>query len=107
MVRRGTVLVVLLVSSVGLCIADGCFSPPVATGRAAGRGGVSSPHQRGVVIEAESGYEVLLLQTTYRGPAADFAWIIPVPGRPEPTDVFMVGDKVIPYIITSGPVPAG
>jgi hypothetical protein len=99
MMRRGIVLIALIVSSGLLCRADGGFSPPLATGRAGAQGGVSSPHQRGVIIEGEDGHEILLLQTTYRGPAADFAWIIPVPGRPGPTDVFMVGEKVIPYIL--------
>lgn len=98
MMRRGIVLIALLVSSALLCLADGGFSPPRATGRAAGQTGVSSPHQKAVIIEADYGYEILLLQTTYRGPAADFAWIIPVPGRPAPTDVFMVGEKIMPYI---------
>ncbi len=98
MIRRSIVPIALLISSALLCMADGGFSPPRATGRAAGQGGVSSPHQRAVIIEAEYGREILLLQTTYRGPASDFAWIIPVPGEPGPADVFMVGEKVMPYI---------
>lgn len=98
MMRRAIVPIALLVSSALLCMADGGFIAPRATGRAAGQSGASSPHQRGVIIEADYGYEILLLQTTYRGPAADFAWTIPVPGRPGPTDVFMVGEKIMPYI---------
>lgn len=41
----------------------------------------SSSAQKAVLIR-DGPEEVLLLQTTYHGPAAQFAWVIPVPARP-------------------------
>jgi len=45
----------------------------------------ASAAQVGLVIR-EGGHEVLILRTTYRGPAKDFAWVIPVPRAPDGAD---------------------
>jgi hypothetical protein len=38
---------------------------------------------------------VLLLQTTYSGPAEEFSWIIPVPGLPDEGDVFLASQHFL------------
>jgi len=42
---------------------------------------VSSDAQRALLVWRE-GKETLHLRSTYEGPAADFAWVVPVPARP-------------------------
>ncbi len=76
------------VALVGPVLADGGFVGPRMAGRAGGMGGVSSPGQKAIVIDGGDGTELLILQTTYRGPAEDFAWIVPVPGLPTTDGVF-------------------
>ena len=67
-----------------LAQADGMFLP--SQGQAmADAARPSAAAQKAVIIQ-EGGEEVLLLQTTYRGPAAAFAWVVPVPSVP--TEVF-------------------
>lgn len=68
-------------------------------GREIAQSGVSSPHQKAVIIQPDPATEILLLQTTYQGPAAEFAWVIPVPGLPAEEDVFRVGEGIIPWIL--------
>ncbi len=77
-----------LVISAQLALADGMFMPPRLSPRAAGETGAASTTQKAVIIDMADGKEVLLLQTTYQGPAEDFAWVIPVPGRPSRENVF-------------------
>ncbi len=43
---------------------------------------VSSDAQRALVVW-EAGRETLHVRSSYRGPAAEFAWVIPVPARPK------------------------
>jgi len=50
----------------------------------AGSSGASAA-QTGIVLR-DGGHEVLLLRTTYRGPAEDFAWVVPVPRAPDESD---------------------
>jgi len=69
--------------------ADGVFAEPDYTQRVYGYTGVASTEQKGVVIELPGKREALLLQTTYNGLAGEFAWVVPVPGRPGRQDVFM------------------
>ena len=40
---------------------------------------VDSPGQKGMVIRAANGWELLVVQPDYHGPAEEFAWIVPVP----------------------------
>ncbi len=80
-------LLVLLLAATAAC-ADGGFVGPQMTGRSGEIGGVSSPGQKGIIIDDGDGTELLILQTTYRGPATDFAWIVPVPGLPPEGGVF-------------------
>lgn len=68
-------------------------------GREIAQSGVSSPHQKAVIIQPDPATEILLLKTTYQGPAAEFAWVIPVPGLPAEEDVFRVGEGIIPWIL--------
>ncbi len=75
--------------------ADGMFAEPILTERVAGRAGVASAEQKGVIIELPEGREALLLQTTYHGPADRFAWVIPVPGKPGKDDVFLAAPQFI------------
>jgi len=80
-------LLVLLLAAMVAC-ADGGFIGPRMAGRSGEIGGVSSPGQKGIIIDGGDGTELLILQTTYRGPATDFAWIVPVPGLPPQGGVF-------------------
>jgi hypothetical protein len=74
------ILVLTLAQSLAaLALADGCFLGPSAVDRLSKP---SSAAQKAVLI-AEGPDEVLLLQTTYQGPARRFAWVIPVPSPPK------------------------
>lgn len=79
---------------------DGCFVEPMdLDSRASGQTGIVSAAQKGVMIELPDGREALLLQTTYHGPACDFAWIIPIPGKPSAEDVFLASPELIDTIL--------
>ncbi len=85
--------------------ADGFFMPKLAYSHLHGELGATSTEQKGVVIEIEDGRQALLIQTTYHGPAADFAWVIPVPGEPGDGDVFIAASDFIDGIFRhSAPV---
>ena len=73
-------LIVFVLMGCGALWADGCFIAPPA--RTQGENRVASTEQKGVIIGLPDGDEVLLLQTTYHGPADEFAWLVPVPGEP-------------------------
>ena len=85
----------------GMSLADGGFVGNPGLARAAGLSGVASTQQKAIMIELPEGREVLLLQTTYHGPAEDFAWIIPVPGRPERDDVFEASPRYMDWIFAA------
>ena len=86
---RTTIVVVIgcILIAAPVC-GDGGFIPPRLEGRSGGTGGFSSPGQKGIVIDGGDGTQLLILQTSYRGPAEDFAWIVPVPGLPPAGGVF-------------------
>jgi hypothetical protein len=82
--------------AVQVALADGMFmAPEDAYGRLYGDLGATSTEQKGIIIDPAEGREVLLLQTTYHGPAAGFAWVIPVPGEPLDDDVFMASTEFV------------
>lgn len=62
-------------------LTDGFF-----TGQELAAGGRPSSAAQKAILIREGTEEVLLLQTTYQGPASAFAWVVPVPSRP--ADVF-------------------
>jgi len=96
---RTTVVCLMLLSAVP-CLADGVMvGKEGMPGREIAQSGVSSPHQKAVIIQPDAATEILLLQTTYQGPAAEFAWVIPVPGLPAEEDVFRVGEGIIPWML--------
>ncbi len=104
-IRIGAVaFVVLLAAQVAL--ADGMFIEPADTyGRLYGDLGTASTEQKGIIIEPAEGREVLLLQTTYHGPAAGFAWVVPVPGEPRENDVFIASSEFIAHVLdTTEPI---
>ncbi|MGD9498117.1 MAG: DUF2330 domain-containing protein, partial [Armatimonadota bacterium] len=79
---------------------DGMFMPPAEEySRVYGDLGAASTEQKGIIIEAAEGREVLLLQTTYQGPAGEFAWVIPVPGEPGEDDVFVANAEFIEHLL--------
>jgi hypothetical protein len=88
---RVVILSVLLVSGAECAYCDGGF---FGKGLFREQEPVSSPGQKAVLIRDGGTHEILLVQTTYRGLAADFAWVIPVPGRPLRTDVFPANPQV-------------
>ncbi len=93
-----SVVCLILLSTVP-CFADGMMAGKEMAPREIAQSGVSSPHQKAVIIQPDPDTEILLLQTTYQGPAAAFAWVIPVPGLPAEEDVFRVGGEIIPWIL--------
>ena len=86
--RVFAIAIMIILAAGPACRADGGFVRPRLSERAEGLTGVSSDAQKGVVIRLQDRAELLILQTTYRGPAEDFGWIIPVPGLPAGGDVF-------------------
>ncbi len=88
-------LLAALVIPAQLVLADGMFMPPQMSARVAGDAGVASTAQKGLIIDLLNDREVLLLQTTYQGPSEDFAWVIPVPGRPGKEDVFSASTDLL------------
>ncbi len=79
---------------------DGMFMPPEEMySHIYGDLGAVSTEQKGVIIEAGEGREALLLQTTYQGPAGEFAWVIPVPGEPGEDDVFVASAEFIEHLL--------
>jgi hypothetical protein len=64
----------------GDVLADGGMFVPITYMR--GEEKVSSDTQK-ALIAWHKGMETLHVQSSYRGPATDFAWVIPVPTRPE------------------------
>lgn len=80
--------------------ADGMFMPlDKEYGRVYGDLGAASTEQKGIVIELPEGREALVLQTTYQGPAAEFAWIVPVPGEPAEADVVIASAEFIEHLL--------
>ncbi|MGI5816487.1 MAG: DUF2330 domain-containing protein [Armatimonadota bacterium] len=96
--RIGSLALLCLIAA-HLASADGMFEPSLEYARLHGGLGATSTEQKGVVIEAEEGRETLLIQTTYHGPAADFAWVIPVPGEPFDDDVFIASSAFIDHLL--------
>ncbi len=70
---RGVLLVACLLGMGQVAWADGGMFPTFA-------GSAASADQRAVVV-FDSGRETLILQTTYEGDSANFAWVIPTPVR--------------------------
>ena len=98
--RRAATVVSLLAMLVSMraALSDGMFMPPKMSPRVAGQTGVASTAQKAVIIDMLQGEEILLLQTTYQGPADDFAWVIPVPGLPGKNDVFSASPEFLDVV---------
>lgn len=85
------------------CLADGVF---VASAPNVGGELPSSAAQKAIIIR-EGADEVLILQTTYHGPSAEFAWLVPVPTVPsevfeaEPRFVDSVLRHTSPAVVTT------
>jgi len=70
--------VFLAVLTIGLCPltagADGCFIWNKGVD-------INEPSQKAIILY-DKGQEDLILQVRYEGPAEEFGWLIPVPGKP-------------------------
>jgi hypothetical protein len=79
---RGVILFIasLAILKSGDVLADGGMFLPITYMKGEER--VSSDTQK-ALIAWHKGMETLHVQSSYRGPATDFAWVIPVPTRPE------------------------
>lgn len=75
------VVVAVVLFANGTVDADGCMLLPRISIYHRGKAEVSSDAQRALLVWKQ-GSETLHVESTYSGPAADFAWIIPVPARP-------------------------
>ncbi|NSW56618.1 MAG: DUF2330 domain-containing protein [Armatimonadetes bacterium] len=53
------------------------------------------PVHRAIIYRPDADSQVLLLQPSYHGPLKEFCWIIPVPERPGPDDVFLASQEFI------------
>ena len=73
------VATVALTLAPAIGVADGVFVVVRSRGERETR--VSSSAQRALLVW-RAGKETLHLRSTYEGPAADFAWVVPVPARP-------------------------
>lgn len=62
-------------------LADGFMLLPSITYGYTGKEKVSSDAQKALIVWHE-GEETLHIQSSYSGPASDFAWVIPIPSRP-------------------------
>lgn len=80
--RRFALLIAAIALSAGQdVLADGCMLLPRISLSYAGKAKVSSDAQKALLIWQE-GNETLHLRSSYKGPATDFAWVVPVPTRP-------------------------
>ncbi len=84
---------IIILSCTRSAWADGVFSGSWMATAIAGQ--MASPAQRAAVVCCRDGRELLLVQPTYRGPGAGFAWVIPVPGLPRADDIRTVTPVVL------------
>jgi len=70
-----TALFLTLLLAPNLALADGMIIPPPAHY-------MYETDQKGVIF-FEEGIEILILSTSFKGDADNFAWVIPTPARPE------------------------
>ncbi|MEA3401717.1 MAG: DUF2330 domain-containing protein [Armatimonadota bacterium] len=96
---RSLPILAALIVAASAALADGMFMPKDAYRRLYGGQGAVSTEQKGIIIELDDGREALLLQTTYQGPADEFAWIVPVPGEPGEQDVFIASSQFISQLL--------
>lgn len=76
---RHVAAIVALVAAAGTALGDGMVVPKVeAAAMEAG--------QKAIIIDCGD-REVIVFRITYSGAAEDFAWVVPVPGRPDPDDI--------------------
>src|SRR5512140_1317313 len=79
MKRSAATLVTLLASllfNAAPAAADGCF---VWTNRDID---ITEPEQKAVLV-FDRGWEDLILEVKYEGPAPEFGWVVPLPSKPE------------------------
>lgn len=90
----------------GIAFGDGMMAPTSARPELA----PMEAGQKAILID-DGVTETILFQVTYRGPRNDFAWVIPVPGKPGPQGVdegsqwFLdyVQALTSPVVVTEGP----
>lgn len=95
---RTCFIAIIGITAVGPALADGGFFGPRLSARAEGVAGVSSDTQKGIVIRLEDHSELLILQTGYHGPAAEFGWVIPVPASPGARDIFPASRDFVDWL---------
>jgi hypothetical protein len=76
-VWRSLAIVGPLIVAHAPALADGCF-----VFRWDKQKDINEPTQKAIILH-DQGREDLILQVKYQGPAEDFGWLIPVPGKPE------------------------
>jgi hypothetical protein len=59
----------------------------------------TTPRQSAAIIRRPDGRESLILQPTYRGPAADFAWVVPVPTQVAGTDIVIAPRRFVERLL--------
>ncbi|MFH1403542.1 MAG: DUF2330 domain-containing protein [Candidatus Altiarchaeota archaeon] len=70
-------LILILILASTTVSADGGFFPPVYYHE-----DLFEPEQKAIIVD-RGGTEELIIQVTYKGDVADFAWVTPVPSYPE------------------------
>lgn len=73
--RHIATVTLCLIGSTWPVLGDGCFVWDKGAD-------LTEPSQK-AIIHWQDGKETLVLQVKYEGPAEDFAWIVPLPARPE------------------------
>lgn len=91
--RSAVVLTTILVVSALPSRASGLLVPSESAWVEAKRVAPRLPVHRAIIYRPDADSQVLVLQPSYYGPQKEFCWIIPVPERPDPDDVFLASQE--------------
>ncbi len=79
----GWIVCIAVLALHGLAMADGCFIPTEQEWREGReRSLINEPEQKAVVFFSK-GREQLIISPSYQGASSSFAWVVPVPSRPQ------------------------
>lgn len=81
--RRLLLSILVVLAACGPAVGDGIFVPDLATWKQLREEGrIAEPEQHAIIF-FDNGQEQLFIKPKYEGPAEKFAWIVPVPSKPE------------------------
>ena len=83
LLRPAVLLILYVLLAVGIVRPDGIMLPDLSAWRAQReRALINEPEQKAAIFY-EKGREQLIISPSYAGPSSNFAWVIPVPARPQ------------------------